>query len=71
MKQKFLMVMLCMLAAFPTFAADSEPGSSCSNPIVLNKEDGDFNFNVTKAGTVWFAAWTFDLPMDESVLHAF
>ena len=63
MKQKFLMVMLCMLAAFPTFAADSEPGSSCSNPIVLNKEDGDFNFNVTKAGTVWFAAWTFDLPM--------
>lgn len=36
------------------------PGSSCDNPIPLTD---DFSVQVDKAGTVWYSAWTFDLPI--------
>lgn len=51
------MMLLCWSA---TALSAAVPGSSCDNPIPLTK---DFTVQVDKAGTVWYSAWTFDLPI--------
>ncbi len=45
-----------VLTSLPTFAI----GESCNNPIPLGK---DYSASITKTGTVWYAANTFDLPL--------
>ncbi len=36
------------------------PGSSCSNPIPMGK---NYNAQVQNGQTIWYSAWTFDLPL--------
>ncbi len=40
--------------------AQFQPGSSCQNPITLTN---DYNASISGAGTVWYVANTFDLPL--------
>lgn len=61
MMRKTMLVLLCLMAAIGVKAGD---GSSCSNAIELTKVEGEtFNYSVTQPKTVWFSAWTFDLPL--------
>ncbi len=59
--RKTMLVLLCLMAAIGVKAGD---GSSCYNAIELTKVEGEtFNFSVNQPKTVWFSAWTFDLPL--------
>ena len=51
------LVMACFCAR--TYA-QFQPGSSCQNPITLTN---DYNASISGAGTVWYVANTFDLPL--------
>jgi len=52
-----MLVLLCLMAAIGVKAGD---GSSCYNPITITK---DFKVEITKPQTVWYTAWTYDLPL--------
>ena len=49
-----------VLLAGLSVAAVAQQGLTCDNPIPVNK---DYNGSVPAAGTYYFAAWTYDLPL--------
>jgi len=57
-KEKAILFAACLLlgASMRVFAA----GESCSSPIKITK---DFNYSIKSAGSFWFVANTFDLPL--------
>lgn len=46
-------------ACMHAYAAGAQ-GSSCSNPIPMGK---NYNAQVQNGQTIWYSAWTFDLPL--------
>ena len=48
-----------MLAAMGCYA-QTQPGSSCRNPLTLGREYSD---SITQPGAVWYVGNTFDLPL--------
>ena len=57
-KISFILALVClMIGVTPALA---QQGKSCSNPIPLGK---DYSAQITKTGTVWYSANTFDLPL--------
>jgi len=61
--KRFLYISLCACALLiavcaPTHAGD--PGSSCADAIPMGK---DYVAQVRNGQTVWYSAWTFDLPL--------
>lgn len=51
-------VLLLIGACVPAYAGD--PGSSCADAIPLTK---DYSVKVQSGKTIWYKAWTFDLPL--------
>ena len=59
MKTKHLLA--CMAIMFGSVALyAAEPGTTCYTAIPLGKE---YKADITKPQTVWYSAWTFDLPL--------
>lgn len=58
MKRSILLMMVSMFAAAGLWA---QSGKSCTSAIPIGK---DFKAEITQAPqTIWYSAWTFDLPM--------
>lgn len=51
-------VLLLIGACVPAYAG--EPGSSCVDAIPMGK---DYSAKVSKGQSIWYSAWTFDLPL--------
>lgn len=65
MKQLNKIVYVCALALSVLFAVGTPafaaaPGATCATAIPLGK---DYMAQITKAQTIWYSAWTFDLPL--------
>lgn len=58
MKRINLLMMFVAVAAMGIHAAN--PGETCSTAIPMGK---DYSAQVKKSQTVWYSAWTFDLPL--------
>ncbi len=59
LKQRLYITIIALLigVTFPLFA---QTGGSCSNPIRLGQ---NYSATITGAGTIWYVANTFDLPL--------
>lgn len=55
--RKTMLILLCLCAAIGVKAGD---GSSCYNAIAVGK---DYKAEITQPQTVWYTAWTYDLPL--------
>lgn len=61
MKTKHIFAFVaCLLGAVALYAAG--PGETCSTAIPLDKE-GHYSANISGPQTIWYTAWTFDLPL--------
>ncbi|MBQ6790314.1 MAG: hypothetical protein IJP76_02540 [Paludibacteraceae bacterium] len=62
MKQKHLLIfaLAALLCTWTGSVQAEEPGESCISAIALGKE---YSETVTESKTVWYTAWTFDLPL--------
>lgn len=58
MKRFLVLSTVLLLAA--TFAFAAGPGESCATAIPMGK---DYVAQVKKGQTIWYSAWTFDLPL--------
>ena len=57
---KILFIALASVCSNMRTYAQFQPGSSCQNPITLTN---DYSAPINGAGTVWYVANTFDLPL--------
>lgn len=55
----FIMALTCVMLGIAT-SAFAKQGDSCNDPIPLGK---DYSATITKTGTVYYSANTFDLPL--------
>lgn len=53
-------VISAIILSSATLTMASEIGSSCDNPIKLNK---DLQVTISEPGSYWFSSWTYDLPL--------
>ena len=60
MRTKLILACMAFMLGSAVAIQAAEPGETCSTAIPLGKE---FKANISGPQTVWYSAWTFDLPL--------